>query len=108
MRSISRSLGSGISILRSPSAAFGSRLFQRVRFRQRLLDLAGDRGLARRELRLQLFIFGLQPADFRIECGALVGHGVAGPAGAERLLQVETAPVRVSSRSTRRPTGDSA
>ena len=31
MRSMSRSLGSGISILRSPSATFGSALFQRVR-----------------------------------------------------------------------------
>src|SRR5882757_7329145 len=57
-------------------------LFQRVRLRQRLVDLAGDGRLARRQLRFELFIVGLQPANFRIECCAFVGHGVAGPARA--------------------------
>src|SRR3954468_5023376 len=59
----------------------GGRL-ERIGLRQRLIDLAGHRRLARRQLRFQLFVVALQPADFRIQCGALVGHGVAGPAGA--------------------------
>ena len=80
-RSMSRSLGSGISILRSPSATFGSGFFSEVRLRQRLVDLAGDDRLARRQFRLEFFIVGQQPADFRIERRAFVGHGIAGPAG---------------------------
>ena len=82
MRSMSRSLGSGISILRSPSATFGSGFFSEFGFRQRFVDLAGDDRLARRQFGLQPFIVGLQPADFRIQRRAFVGHGVAGPARA--------------------------
>ena len=81
-RSMSRSLGSGISILRSPSATFGSGFFSEFALRQRFVDLAGDGRLARRQLGLELFIVGLQPADFRIERRAFVGHGIAGPAAA--------------------------
>ena len=54
---------------------------QRIRLRQRLIDLAGDGRLALRQLPLQLFILGLQPADFRVKRGAFVGHRIAGPAG---------------------------
>ena len=82
MRSMSRSLGSGISILRSPSATFGSGFFSESDFGNGFVDLAGDDRLARRQLGLQFFIVGLQPADFRIQRRALVGHGIAGPARA--------------------------
>src|SRR6185312_8582799 len=60
---------------------------QRIRFRQRLFDLAGHCRLARGEVRLESFGLGLQPddvglqtADLGIHRRALVGHGIAGPA----------------------------
>ena len=81
-RSMSRSLGSGISILRSPSATFGSGGFSESAFGSGFVDLAGDGRFARRQFSLELFVVGLQPADFRIERRAFVRHGVAGPAGA--------------------------
>ena len=73
MRSMSRSLGSGISILRSPSADLRLRRLERVRFRQRLVDLARHGRLARRQFRFQLFVLGLQPADFRINAARSSG-----------------------------------
>ena len=79
-RSMSRSLGSGISILRSLSALWAP-AFQRIRLRQRLVDLAGNGRLARRQLpALSFSLSACKPADFRIQCGAFVGHGIAGPA----------------------------
>src|SRR6266404_7573488 len=41
------------------------RFLQRVRLRQRLVDLTGDGRLARRQFCLELLIVGLQPANFR-------------------------------------------
>src|SRR5882757_10778521 len=58
------------------------RLLQLIRFRQRFVDLAGDRRIALGQLGLQFFIIGLQPADLCVERPALVRHGVAGPTGA--------------------------
>src|SRR5258707_8536303 len=57
------------------------RLLQRVRFRQRLVDLAGDGRLAGRQFCPELFLVGLQPADFGVERRAFVRYRIAGPAG---------------------------
>src|SRR5581483_873008 len=61
----------------APAVRFGRDLL--VRFGQGFIGLAW-RVLARRELRLQLLVLGLQPADLVIHRLALVRHGVAGPA----------------------------
>ena len=118
MRSISRSLGSGISILRSPSLALISGLLQRIAFRQRLVDLAGGTRRLRHALQrvvslrrlslsrfsarvgLQPLVVGLQPADLGCPAPRVRRAPRSRPSPSPVLVQVDDAPVRVSSRIT--------